>query len=138
MAPTPTATALSDFLGAATLARELGLVLAGDATDSATKEDELIDLGFRKALSVPTLFAMQKAFIEITDENAKTVYDLLVQYPTGQVEIFDAEKMKSELFSPDYGRLSLVILTDKPMVQKQRSKGLDILSLAGPVFQNPL
>ena len=77
-------------------------------------------------------------YLSVDENMNKDVYDFIVQYPTGQVEIFDNTAMKSNTFSPNHTNSCVVILVLKEDLSKIQEKGWDILSLCGVTYQSQI
>ena len=67
---------------------------------------------------------------------SKDFYDFLVQYPTGQIEIFDNSTMESKTISPDYANSCKIFLVLKEDLNKLQEKGWDILANTGLAYQS--
>lgn len=90
--------------------------------------------GFKEGSNASDLLGYSKSFIVAKEETGKDIYDFLVQYPTGQVEIFNKDNMQSETFFPDY-KSRAVLLIDEKILNKLSDEGLDLLSVAGPTYR---
>lgn len=123
----------NDFLEIAS-GREVALAVAKDENELNEFIKSMNELGFKEADKVPDLLSHSKSFIVTKEEAGKDIYDFLVQYPTGQVEVFDKDSMQSKTFSPDY-KNKAVLLIDKKILNKLSGEGLDLLSVAGPAYR---
>lgn len=90
---------------------------------------------FKRSENIADLFKSPKTYLVADGNLDKDVYDFIVQYPTGQVEIFDKKLMQSLTLSPDYKNSAIVLLVDKDNLNKIQEKGFDLLSSTGPAFQ---
>lgn len=127
---------LEEFLTVTAGSKEMGLIIAKDASELEGFVRSLDGMGFKRSEKVADLSKLQKSYFVIDEGAAKNAYDFAVQYPSGQVEIFDKELMQSQSFSPDYGSLNLVLLVVKDDLNKLQTKGFDLLSAVGPAFQS--
>lgn len=127
---------LEEFLTVTAGSKEMGLIIAKDASELEGFVRSLDGMGFKRSEKVADLSKLQKSYFVIDEGVAKDAYDFAVQYPSGQVEIFDKELMQSQSFSPDYGSLNLVLLVVKDDLNKLQTKGFDLLSAVGPAFQS--
>lgn len=127
---------LEEFLTVTAGSKEMGLIIAKDTSESEGFARSLDGMGFKRSEKVSDLSKLQKSYFVINEGAAKDAYDFAVQYPSGQVEIFDKEQMQSQSFSPDYGSLNLVLLVVKDDLNKLQTKGFDLLSAVGPAFQS--
>lgn len=123
-----------EFLGIAPGSKEVSLAIAKNNKEIQDFSRSLDEAGFEQAEGVFNLFKLPKAYMTISEDMDKNVYDFVVQYPTGQVEVFDKELMRSEMLSPDY-RHSVVLLVEKDVLNKLQAKGFDLLAAVGPVFR---
>jgi len=129
-------TPISEFLAIMTGSKEIGLVIAGDDKELEDFSRSMDGEGFRQVEGISDLLKSPKTYLRIGEDMDKNVYDFVVQYPTGQVEIFDKEFMRSETFSPDYHNQRLVLLVAKDDLNKLRAMGFDLLSAVGPAYQS--
>ena len=127
---------LEEFLSVTAGSKEMGLIIAKNASESEGFVRSLGGMGFERSEKISDLSKLQKSYLVIHEDTAKDAYDFAVQYPSGQVEIFDKEQMQSQSFSPDYGNLNLVLLVVKDDLNKLQTKGFDLLSAVGPAFQS--
>lgn len=127
---------LEDFLAVTDGSKDLGLIIAKDTDELQNTARSLESLGFKKAEKISALFSFKKSYLIVDENLAKDAYDFAVQYPTGQVEVFNKEQMKSETFSPDYSNLNLVLLVARDDLNKLDAKGFDLRSAVGPAFQS--
>jgi len=127
---------LEEFLNVTAGSKEVGLIIAKDASQLDGFTRSLDGMGFERSEKISDLSKLQKSYLVIHEGTAKDAYDFAVQYPSGQVEIFDKEQMRSQSFSPDYGNLNLVLLVVKDDLNKLQTKGFDLLSAVGPAFQS--
>jgi hypothetical protein len=130
------APSLEEFLNVTAGSKEMGLIIAKDVSELTGFTQSLEEFGFEQSKVVADLSKMHKSYFVIDEVSVKDVYDFAVQYPSGQVDVFNKEQMKSQSFSPDYGRLNLVLLVEKSVLHTVQTKGFDFLSVVGPAFQS--
>lgn len=135
MATQNTTVSLIEFLGTLTGSKEVGLVIAEDQKELRNFSQSLDDAGFNKSIGIANAFESQKSYIIVDKDAGKSVYDFAVQYPTGQVEIFDNKDMLSKIFSPDY-RSSIVLLVAQNVLNNLQTKGFDLFSVVGPAYRS--
>lgn len=111
------------------------MAIAKDENELKEFSRSMNELGFKEAGKASDLLSHAKSYAIVKEDMAKNIYDFAVQYPTGQVEIFDKDKMRSETFSPDYTN-SAVLLIDEKVLNKLSAEGLDLLSAAGPAYRS--
>ncbi len=66
----------------------------------------------------------------------KELYDFIVQYPTGQVEIWDEAKHDFRVLNPKYEDVSLVFLITKQDLENIKKQSFEILSKVGLTYQS--
>ena len=123
----------NDFLETVS-GREVALAIAKDENELKEFSQSMNELGFKEAEKTPDLLSYPKSYMVAKDDMGKDIYDFAVQYSTGQVEIFDKDKMRSETLSPDY-KNSAVLLIDEKVLNRLSAEGLDLLSVAGPAYR---
>ena len=124
----------NDFLEIAS-GREVALAVAKDEKELNEFIKSMNELGFKEGNDASDLLGHSKSFIVAKIEAGKDIYDFVVQYPTGQVEIFNKDNMQSETFSPDYKNRA-ILLIDEKILNKLSGEGFDLLSVAGPAYRS--
>jgi hypothetical protein len=127
---------LEEFLTVTAGSKEVGLIIAKDTSELEGFVQSLDEMGFKRSEKAADLSKFPNSYLVIDEGAAKDAYDFAVQYPSGQVEIFNKEQMQSQSFSPDYSSLNLVLLVVKDDLNKLQTKGFDLLSAVGPAFQS--
>src|SRR3989344_2021656 len=126
----------TDFLKATFGQKEVGLIIAKDRGELSGFSGAMEGEGFKRSNGVFDLFNSPKTYLSIGEDMSKDFYDFLVQYPTGQVEIFDNNVMESKTFSPDYTNGCVIFLVLKEDLNKLQDKGWNILANCGPAYQS--
>lgn len=135
MSTTSNKASIEEFLSVMIGSKEVGLVIAKNEAEISSFAKALDRFDFKRSENISDLFKAPKTYL-VADENIdKDVYDFIVQYPTGQVEIFNKKLMQSQTLSPDYKNSAIVLLVEKNNLNKIQEKGFDILGVAGPAFQ---
>ncbi|MBW6431662.1 hypothetical protein K0A96_00580 [Patescibacteria group bacterium] len=135
MSTTKNKASIEEFLSVMIGSKEVGLVIAKNEAEISSFSKAMDGLDFKRSENISDLFKATKTYL-VADENIdKDVYDFIVQYPTGQVEIFNKKLMQSQTLSPDYKNSAIVLLVEKNNLNKIQEKGFDILGVAGPAFQ---
>ena len=127
---------IEEFLFVIQGGKEVGLVISKDEEELTSFSKALEGFDFKRSENIADLFKSPKTYFVITPDMDKNVYDFALQYPTGQVEIFDRKLMQSQILSPDYKNSAIVLLVDKKNLNQIQEKGLNLLSAAGPTFQS--
>lgn len=125
-----------DFLKVAFGQKEVGLIMAKNIDELSDFSRIMDNEGFKRSDNILDLLNSPKMYLSVDENMNKDVYDFVVQYPTGQVEIFDNTAMKSNTFSPEHVSSCVVFLVLKEDLSKIQEKGWDILSLCGPTYQS--
>lgn len=128
--------AIEEFLSVTIGSKEVGLAIAKNEAEISSFAKAMDRSDFKRSENIADLFKSPKTYLVADGNLDKDVYDFIVQYSTGQVEIFDKKLMQSLTLSPDYKNSAIVLLVDKDNLNKIQEKGLDLLSAAGPAFQS--
>lgn len=135
MSTTSNKASIEEFLSVMIGSKEVGLVIAKNEAEISSFAKAMDGFDFKRSENISDLLKAPKTYL-VADENIdKDVYDFIVQYPTGQVEIFNKKLMQSQTLSPDYKNSAIVLLVEKNNLNKIQEKGFDILGVAGPAFQ---
>ena len=130
----------TDFIKHSHSQREISLAVAKDDHELRQFEHQLDEAGYKKAHDTNELLHnMHKntqIYLLIEENFPKALYDLIIQYPTGQVEIFDVHSMKSTVISPEYEKSSIILLATKEDLSFFEQKGYSILQHVGMAFQS--
>ena len=126
----------TDFLKTIFGQKEIGLVIAKDRSELSDFSEIMDNEGFKRSNNIQDLPNSPKTYLPVSVDMTKDTYDYLVQYPTGQVEIFDNSTMQSKTFSPDYANSGILFLVLKEDLSKLQQKGWDILANSGPAYQS--
>ena len=130
----------SDFIKHTASQKEISLVIAKDDQEFRHFQETLDNAGFQKVHEVPEILKNMnensKVYYCIEESFPKALYDLVIQYPTGQVEIFDVHSMKSTVVSPNYEKSSIILLVTKDNLSYFQSKGYSILEYVGIAYQS--
>ena len=110
--------------------KDCGLVIAVEEQTDAVAQ-MLEAEGFESASGWSNLFSSSDAFMIVDSRDLKNAYDVAVQYPTGRVEIFDTQNMKSHVFTPNRGQQRVVFVISEEVLSEAESKGLSFRSACG-------
>ena len=116
--------------------KEIGLAIAKDNKELESFAQAMDDMDFKHVEEISDLVKFPKAYLTVREDMDKNIYDFAVQYPTGQVEIFDKGLMQPQTFSPDYKNLGIVFLVTKDDLSKLQTKGFGLLSYVGLTYQS--
>lgn len=127
---------LAVFIHAVFGSKEIGLIIAEDESEQEGFAASLDGMGFVRSKNAGDLVKFPKTYLILEEEMDRDVYNFLVQYPTGQIQMFDSKTMRSKVMAPDYNLSTAVIMVTKSNILKLRAKGYEALSLAGPAYQS--
>ena len=131
---------LTNFLKYTPSQKEVSLVIAKNEEELKEFEEILDKHHYKKAIHVSQLLlyidSPSKLYFHINSEMPKELYDFVLQYPTGQVEIFDTRKMSSTTVTPVYNDVSIILLITKERLSQIQKGELQILSNVGLTYQD--
>ncbi len=129
-----------DFLKFANSQKEVSLAIAKDEAGLALLASKLEEHKFRQAVDTSDLFKQitqsSKSFFVAKDSLPKDMYDFALQYPTGQIEIYDKFNLKSQTVIPCYKDVSVIFLTTKDTLKKAQEAGFILLEQVGITYQS--
>lgn len=120
--------------------KEISIAIAKDDQEQRQFQKTLDDVGFKKVHDISEIMGdikeNSKIYYCIEEKFPKALYDLVIQYPTGQVEIFDVHSMKSTVVSPNYEKSSIILVVTKDNLSYFQNKGYQILEYVGMAYQS--
>jgi len=116
--------------------KEPGLIIAKDDAELLDFVRIMNEQGLKQSRNIDDLLKTSETYFILKEDLDKDMYDFIVQYPTGQIQVFNKELMKSEIVFPDYENSALILVITKDTLRKISSKGFDILSITGPAYQS--
>jgi len=128
------------FLDFTSSQKEISLVVAKDdaelqifhgllESEDFVESKNIFELTKSVLMSVKTVMVLNSL-----PEN--DLWSFLCQYPTGQIQIFNSEQMRSVIISPSYEDLSVVFLITKKNLKKFMSQGFNLPAFVGLTYQN--
>ncbi len=130
----------TDFLKHSLSQKEISLAIAKDDQELNSFQETLHQAGFKKAYDIPEILndmkENSKVYYFIDEKFPKALYDLIIQYPTGQVETFDVRTMKSTVVTPSYSKSAIILLVTKDTLAYFQTKGYSILEKVGIAYQS--
>ena len=131
---------LSKFLNRVASQKEVAVIITKDENELKDLTNVLEDKKFTKTDNVfkilDQITSPAKILFVIEEKLPKDIYDFLVQYPTGQIQIFNREKRKMESVSPVYKDVSVVFTITKENLMYHQKKGFSLLEHAGMAYQD--
>lgn len=115
-------------------------MIAHDEQELVVLEQAVSDFGLQKTKNVRELFdgirTGSKIYFTLGNTLGNNIYNILTQYPTGQVTAYDGQK--NLVANPDYQRGSILILITKANLEKIEQSEKSLLRLAGLTWQKQL
>ncbi len=121
------------FLQLATSAREASLMVTENEKEIEALEREASNFGFKKSQNVREIFnAMkngEKTYFILKNELGNNVYNILVQYPTGQINANDGHN--NLVANPNYQTGAILILIAKDNLAEIEKGEKSLLKIVG-------
>ena len=129
------------FLKDTTSQQELSLIIAENDDELTQLKDTLVKNGYtfptNILLTISDLNNQNKICFVIKDEGmAKILYDFALQYPTGQINLFDEKAMKNIVVTPDYNDKSLVLLATENQLKNLQRINFDFFAVSGIAYRD--
>lgn len=129
----------TNFLKYASSQKQASLIIAKDERELNEFLGVLGQEGFKNADTVRDLLNLSdtetKTCYVIRSKLPKDVYDFIIQYPTGQVEISDEKGLNRQVVSPKYQGSSFVVLTLLETLRRTEERGFSLLESCGLAYQ---
>jgi len=130
---------LEKFLGFTLGAKDISLIIARDKEQLSEYISEMGKSEFQKLPNFQEviIFVQRggRGYILIDALLEKEIYDFVVQYPTGQIEIWDRKKNDSIIIYPNYKTISLVLLVTNDVLSKNNEAGFVLLDKVGLTYR---
>lgn len=121
------------FLQLATSAKEVSLMVAKDEKELEKLEQEVSDFGFRKTQNIREIFNAvrdgEKTYFILKDELGNNIYNILAQYPTGQINAYDGQK--NLVANPNYQAGAVLVLITEENLNKIEKGEKSLLNVVG-------
>jgi len=129
----------STFLDDALSQKEVSFIIAEHENELSQFQRWLDDKGYQGVEGATKLLSMakhnKKLYLTLDSEDAKNDYDFAVQYPTGQVELFDPKAMKGMTEIVEYKDRSVIFLVTKHHLSQIEKQNYNFLSIVGIAFR---
>ena len=130
---------LSDYLQYVPSQKEVQLIIANQHHEIAAIKDELYTNGFSESFSYSDLLKQstigEKTFLILDSTLPKEIYDFVVQYPTGRIQIFDKTQGISRVVAPKYDDSACVLVLSEQTLRTVQESGFDLLSHVGLTYR---
>ncbi len=130
----PDSTGLSTFLEHTQGSKEVSLLISPEV-EIADLIKELSQREFLPLKAYVDLNTPGKYFIVLDLQNAKDLYDIVCQYTTGQISVFDIKGQQSLWINPNYAETSLVVVIPREKLPEAEATGLLFRNAAGLTLQ---
>lgn len=129
----------SDFLSYTRFQKEASLLIYRTTDELKAFEKKLQEEKFVEALDGPELFHTikkgEKVYVILNKKNAKEIYDLSAEYPTGQVSFKNVATQKIEWANPNYSISSFFIVADAELLAEFENKNMSLRNVSGLAYQ---
>lgn len=134
-------TKFDKFLTDSTSQKEISLVLVENSEDFADLKDSLVKNGYNFSSDIISKLNNLNnddkiCFVINNETDAKLLYDFALQYPTGQINLFDDKVMETINISPSYDNKSLLLLLTDNQLENLKNINFDFLSVSGMTYRN--
>lgn len=124
---------IEKFLELATSAKEASLIVAENEKELEKLEQKVSDSGFRKTQNVREIWSAvkngEKNYFILKDGLGNNIYNILAQYPTGQINAYDGQK--NMVANPNYQTGAVLILVTEENLSKIEKGEKSLLNLVG-------
>lgn len=124
---------IKKFLQLATSSKEASLIVADNDNEFEKLEQETSNFGFRKTQNIREIFNAvrngEKTYFILRNEMGNNIYNILVQYPTGQINAYDGKD--NLVANPDYRTGAILVLITEENLDNIEKSGKSLLKLVG-------
>jgi len=128
---------IKKFLKLTEKSKETCLMIAEDEKGLADIEKQLVASELEKSKNIREIFNSvrdgKKTYFILNGTLGNNIYNVLVQYPTGQINAYDGKD--NLVANPDYQKGSILILTTKENLEKIEQGEKSLLRLVGLTWQ---
>lgn len=127
------------FLNCTTGQNEVSLAVVDDQNEIERIGNVLTNHGFAEAGTEVDFFdnisGEKSTFLVVNQKLSKKVYDILVQFPTGQIETFNEVEMRPEVIKPNRAKFGVLLIFTKSSLEKTEKEGFAIMDKVGLTFR---
>ncbi len=124
---------IKKFLQLATFSKEASLMVAGDEKELETLENKVSKFGFQKIKNIREIFNAvkngNKTYFILKNELENNIYNILAQYPTGQINAYDGKN--NLVANPNYQAGAILILITEENLNQIEKSNKSLLKLIG-------
>lgn len=125
----------ADFLPVTVSCKEAALVIVDSEADAQRAARELEAKGYAPLEDVGKLASPGRYLLALSANNARAVYELISQYPTGQISAFDDAAHSPRFISPAYRDSSFVLVAPRRALEAAEEAGFPVRTLCGPAVR---
>ena len=126
--------ALADFLPYTVSQKSASLILTESEANTNETLTALKDAGFKHLSDIPDLGKAGKYYLTASDYVPNFLYDLLVQYGSGQISLYNSDAGASWV-NPAYSGSSFIVLMSKESLEKIEMEGVRLRESVGLALQ---
>lgn len=124
---------IKKFLELATSAKEASLMVAENEKELEKLESKISEFGFQKTQNIREIFNAvkngNKTYFILKSELGNNIYNILAQYPTGQINAYDGKD--NLVANPDYQTGAVLILITEENLNQIEKSDKSLLKLVG-------
>jgi hypothetical protein len=131
---------IKKFLQLASSSREASLMVAHDEKELEMLERSVSDFGFQKTTHIREIFNAvrngDKTYFILNNKLGNNCYNILVQYPTGQINAYDGKD--NLVANPNYQTGALLILITEENLNEIEKSDKSLLKLVGLTWRKQI
>lgn len=124
---------IQKFLKLTNGSQETCLMITENDKDFVAIEKEIANFGFKKSQNIRDIFNSirdgKKTYFTLNDNIGSNIYNILTQYPTGQINAYDGKE--NLVANPNYQTGVVLILITKENLNQIEKSGKSLLKLVG-------
>jgi len=128
---------IQKFLKLTNGSQETCLIIAENDKDFLAIEKEVSNFGLKESQNIREIFNSirdgKRTYFTLNDSIGNNIYNILTQYPTGQVTAYDGQN--NLVANPNYEKGSVLILITKENLEKIEQSEKSLLKIAGLTWQ---
>lgn len=115
--------------------KTVSLIIAKSELLADEAVEELEAKGFRELDDAHDLERGGTHYVRLSKNNSKEMYDIAIQYGTGQITLFDPKVQRTSWINPVYTDSALVFVVTEKVLGGIEESGLYLRSIAGLTTQ---
>lgn len=126
---------IAAFLPYTASQKSVSLIIAKSELLADDAIAELESRSFKELEDVHDLGHSGTYYIRVSEKNAKEMYDIAIQYGTGQITVYDPKAHRTSWINPRYGNSGLVFVITEETLHAVEQSGLYLRSIVGLTTQ---